>query len=156
GLQVRNNRVMPAGAGTAGAPADHDDVTAVWGAGVGGKTTRGGGFLAQLMELNEGRGAYPCAMVARPGPAHRALALGLWIPNAAQRVERFRSLAGSVGAFREAHLKTLPFGRASYDLSMTLMRVQVNRDGVPKAPASRAFWSRVFAGADLPAAARSD
>ena len=33
---------------------------------------------------------------------------------------------------------------------MTLSRLEVGADGTPAAPASRGFWSRVFAGNDLP------
>jgi hypothetical protein len=158
GLQVHNNRVVPAGSAPSAAPTDRDDVTSLWEAVVVEKTTRPERFITQLMELNEGRLAYLYDVIARLDQPHRAFALGLWIPNAATRVERFKSLAGNVGAFREAHLKTLPYGRASYDLSMALMRIQVDRAGTPKAPASRAFWSRVFAGNDLPSATstRSD
>src|SRR5258707_9731068 len=72
------------------------------------------------------------------------------MPNAAARIDRFKALAMSTGAYREAHLKTLPFGRASYDLSMTFMRLQVDQDGAPRPPASRGFWARVFSGSDLP------
>ena len=152
GLQVRNNRVVPAGGVSSGAPSDHDDATALWEALVVEKTTRAERFITQLLELNEGRLAYLYDVMARLDPPHRAFALGLWIPNAATRADRFKSLAGNVNAFREAHLKTLPFGRASYDMSMTLMRVQVDGDGIPAPPASRAFWSRLFAGSDLPSA----
>ncbi len=83
-------------------------------------------------------------------PPRRAFALGLWMPNAAVRAERFKALTVGAGAYRESHLRTLPLGRASYDLTMTLARVEVGADGTPAAPASRGFWSRVFAGTDLP------
>src|SRR5207245_8722671 len=69
---------------------------------------------------------------------------------AAARVDRFKAFALGTGAFREAHLKTLPFGRASYDLSLTLLRLQVEADGTPRPPASRGFWTRVFSGFDVP------
>src|SRR6185503_11283027 len=49
------------------------------------------------------------------------------------------------------HLRTLPFNRGSYDLAMTLMRITVEANGSPRAPAARGFWPRVFAGNDLPA-----
>ncbi|HXI28657.1 MAG TPA: hypothetical protein VNG89_09545, partial [Vicinamibacterales bacterium] len=58
GLQVRNNRVVPAGGASSGAPSDHDDVTALWEALVVEKTTRAERFITQLLELNEGRLAY--------------------------------------------------------------------------------------------------
>jgi hypothetical protein len=66
------------------------------------------------------------------------------------RADRFKAMTLALGTFREAHLKTLPFGRASFDVTMTLMRLQVGDDGTPRPPASRGFWSRVFSGADLP------
>jgi hypothetical protein len=152
-LQVHNNRVVPPGV----AP-DRDDVGTLWEALAAEKTTRAERFITQLLELNEGRLAYLYDVIARLDGPHRGFALGLWMPNAAARVERFKALAGTVGAYREAHLKTLPLGRASYDLSMTLMRLEVDGDGTPKPPASRSFWSRVFAGTDLPSptSTRSD
>jgi hypothetical protein len=152
-LQIRNNRVVFPAVGGSAAPPDRDDVSPLWEAVVLERPTRADRFITQLVELNEGRAAYGYDVIARLDPAHRAFALGLWIPNPTLRVERFKALVSSMGAFRESHLKTLPFGRASYDLSMTLMRLQVNPDGTPKPPASRAFWSRVFAGADLPSPA---
>ena len=152
-LEVQNNRVIPAGARAAAAQTDRDEVTPLWEAIVVEKTTRAERFITQLLELNEGRVAYLYDVVARLDPPHRAFALGLANANAAARADRFKTLAGSVGAFREAHLKTLPLGRASYDLSMALMRVQVDANGVPRPPSSRSFWTRAFAGGDPFAAA---
>jgi hypothetical protein len=156
-VQVQNNRVIPAGARSA-AQSDRDEVTPLWEAVAVEKTTRAERFITQLFELNEGRIAYVYDVIARLDPPHRAFALGLSNPNATARADRFRALVSNVGAFREAHLRTVPLGRASYDLSMTLMRVQVDADGAPKPPASRSFWTRVFAGGDLPASvpARSE
>src|SRR5205814_5893131 len=139
-LQVQNNRVIPAGVKMA--QADRDDVTPLWEALVIEKTTRAERFITQLLELNEGRVAYLYDVIARLDPPHRAFALGLANPNAAARADRFKTLAGSVNAFREAHLKTLPLGRASYDLSMALMRVQVDANGAPRPPGARSFWTR--------------
>ena len=151
-LQIRNNRVVFPPAGPSASP-DRDDVSPLWEAVVVERATRPDRFVTQLLELNEGRVAYVYDVVARLDPPHRAFALGLWIANPTLRMDRFKALIASTGAFRESHLKTLPFGRASYDLSMTLMRLQVNGDGTPKAPASRALWSRVFAASDLPSPA---
>jgi hypothetical protein len=149
-VQIHNNRVVFPPAGTSAASQDRDDVSPLWEAVVVERPTRPDRFITQLLELNEGRVAYVYDVIARLDPPHRAFALGLWIANPTLRIDRFKALISSMGAFRESHLKTLPFGRASYDLSMTLMRLQVNADGTPKAPASRAFWSRVFAASDLP------
>ena len=114
------------------------------------KVTRADRFLQQLFELGEGRLAYLYDAIGELDPPRQAFALGLWMPNATTRVERFKTMAVGVGAYREAHLRTVPLGRASYDLLMTLWRVTVGADGAPAAPASRGFWSRVFAGSELP------
>jgi hypothetical protein len=140
-LHIQNNRMVPAG-GEAAVP--------LWETLVPEKMTRPDRFLLQLLELSEGRLAYFYDVVGQLDPARRAFVLGAWMPNAALRVDRFKALALGVGAFREAHLRTLPFGRASYDLTMTLMRLQVEADGTPRQPASRGFWTRVFSGSDVP------
>jgi len=137
-LRIQNNRIVPPG-GEAAVP--------LWEAVVVEKMTRPDRFIQQLLENGEGRLAYTYDVVARLDSAHRAFALGSWMPNVVTRADRFKVFAGSVGAFREAHLKTLPFGRASFDLSMTLMRVQVEADGTPKKPATRGLWARMFSGA---------
>jgi hypothetical protein len=137
-LRIQSNKILPPG-GEAAVP--------LWEAIVVEKVTRPERFLQQLFENGEGRLAYTYDVVGRLDAAHRAFALGSWMPNVATRADRFKAFAGSVGAFREAHLKTLPFGRASFDLSMTLMRLQVEPDGTPKPPATRGLWTRVFGGA---------
>jgi hypothetical protein len=139
-LRVQNNRIVPPG-GEAAAP--------LWEALVVEKVTRPERFLQLLFETGEGRLAYTYDLVARLDAPHRAFVLGSWMPNAAARADRFKAFAVSVGAFREAHLKTVPFGRASFDLSMTLMRLQVEPDGAPKQPASRGLWTRIFAASDV-------
>src|SRR4051794_15964304 len=140
-LRVQGNRVVPP-SGDAAVP--------LWEALTLEKVTRPERFVQQLFELNDARLAYLYDVIGDLDPARRAFALGLWLPNAAARIERFKALALGVAAFREAHLRTLPLGRASYDLSMTLARVTVGADGTPVAPAMRGFWSRVFSGNDLP------
>jgi hypothetical protein len=140
-LRVQGGRVVPAGG---------DSAVAVWEGAVLEKVTRPDRFLQQLLELNDGRLAYLYDVIGELDPARRAFALGLWLPTPAARAERFRLMTLGAGAYRESHLKTLPLGRSSYDLSMTLLRVEVEPDGTPVAPASRGFWSRVFSGSDLP------
>jgi len=143
-LKVANNRVVPPGG------LEREDVAALWEGLVLEKVTRADRFIQQLLELNEGRLAYLYDVIGQLDPARRAFALGLWMPNAVARAERFKALALGIGAYREAHLKTLPLGRASYDLTMTLSRIEAGPDGVPMAPAARGFWSRAFSGSDLP------
>ena len=165
-LRIQDNRVVPPGArapsrgeslGVAPgkveerqAQGDRDEVTALWEAVIPEKMTRPERFVLQLLELNEGRFFYLYDVIGQLDPPRRAFALGLWMTNAAARTERFKALTAGVGVFRESQLRTLPLGRASYDLSMTLMRIEVGPDGTPLPPASRGLWSRVFGGADLP------
>jgi hypothetical protein len=148
-LRVAANRVVPPSLRQGPGSADEAAI-ALWESVVLERVTRPERFVQQLLELNEGRLAYLYDVIGDLDPARRAFALGLWMPNAAARTERFKALALGVAGFREAHLRTLPLGRASFDLSMTLARVTVGADGTPSAPAKRGFWSRVFAGSDLP------
>ncbi|HEV2984912.1 MAG TPA: hypothetical protein VGX46_11000 [Vicinamibacterales bacterium] len=142
-LRVRANRVVP--------PSDRDDVVAMWEAVVGEKVTRPDRFIQQLLEMNEGRVALLYDTIGQLDAPRRAFALGLWMPSAAARADRFKALATSgTGAFREWHVRTMPFNRASYDLAMTLGRIEVEANGAPTAPASRGFWSRLFSSVDLP------
>lgn len=134
-LHIQNNRLVPPGG---------DAAASLWESLVVEKVTRPDRFLLQLLELVEGRYAYLYDVVGQLDPPHRAFALGAWMPNPVARADRFKVLASSVGAFRESRLKTLPYGRASFDLSMTLMRLQVDDEGAPRPPATRLFWSRVF------------
>ena len=140
-LRVHGGRLVPPGG---------DAAAALWEAVTIEKVTRPDRFIQQLLELNDGRLAYVYDVIGALDPARRSFALGLWMPNAVTRGERFKALVLGTGAFRESHLKTLPLGRASYDLQMTLSRIDAGADGAPSAPASRGFWSRVFAGGDLP------
>jgi hypothetical protein len=163
-LQVDGNRVVPPGGPRAADPAaaraplpppqgppqaEHDDAVALWEGVLAEKVTRPERFITQLLELNEGRLAFLYDTIGQLDPPRRAFALGLWM-NPAARAERFKALVSGVDAYREAHLKTLPYGRASYDLSMTLTRIEVDGDGAPRQPSSRGLWSRVFNGPDLP------
>jgi hypothetical protein len=140
-LHVQGNRVVPPSG---------DAAVALWEAVTLEKVTRADRFIQQLLELNDGRLAYLYDVIGELDPPRRAFALGLWMPNATVRAERFKALTLGVGAYRESHLRTPPLGRASYDLLMTLSRVEVGPDGTPVAPAARGFWSRVFSGSDLP------
>jgi hypothetical protein len=147
-LQIEGNRVVPPGSGRP-AQSERDDVVALWEGVIAEKVTRPERFVTQLLEVNEGRLAYLYDTIGQLDPPRRAFALGLWM-DAPARAERFKALTAGVDAYRESHLRTLPFGRASYDLSMTLMRVEVETNGTPRQPASRGLWSRVFGGPELP------
>ncbi|MBI3399985.1 MAG: hypothetical protein HY048_01085 [Acidobacteria bacterium] len=141
-LRIEANRVVPPG-GDAAVP--------LWEAVTLEKVTRVDRFVAQIFELDEGRLAYLYDTIGHLDAPHRAFTLGLWMPNAQTRVDRFKTLATTgIDAFKDWHLRTQPFGRAAYDLSMVLARIQVDETGVAASPGSRGFWSRVYAGTDLP------
>src|SRR5579862_4020133 len=146
-LHVSGGRVVPPGAESRG---ENDDISPMWEAVLAEKVSRPDRFIQLLFEANEGRVAYLYDTIGQIDPARRAFALGLWMPGAAARAERFRALAtDGVGAFREWHLRSLPFGRAGFDLGMVLSRVAVEEDGRPAEPAARGFWTRAFAGRDV-------
>ncbi len=140
-LHIRANRVEPPGG---------PDATPLWEGVVGEKVSRPEAFIAKLFEVNEGRLAYLFDTIGQLDPARRAFALGLWMPDPAVRLERFKVLSSAgLNAYRDWHLRTLPFNRASYDLAMTLMRVSVDDKGAPRQPSARSFWARVFGGHEL-------
>ena len=140
GLHVRANRlaVVP------------EDAAPLWEAAVGEKTTHPDRFIELLFVLNDSRTAYLFDTIAQLDPARRAFALGMWLPNAVERTERFRLLAtAGVNAFHEWHIRTMPFGRASYDMGMLLARVDATESGAPASPWPRAFWTRAITGHDV-------
>ena len=141
-LRIRNNRlVLPGG----------PDATPLWEGVIGEKVTRPDAFMLRLFEANDGRLAYLFDTIGHLDPGRRAFALGLWMPTATVRLDRFKALASTgISAYRDWHLRTLPYNRGTNDLAMTLMRISVDANGVPLAPASRGFWSRVFSSNDLP------
>jgi hypothetical protein len=141
GIHVRGGRVV----------AVPDEATALWEPVVLEKMARPERFLELLFTTAEGRIAYLFDTVAQLDPARRAFALGLWMPDA-QRLERFRLLATiGVNAFREWHVRTMPLGRASYDLGMLLARVDATDSGAPATPWTRGFWAHALLGRDAAA-----
>ena len=142
-LRVRANRVVP--------PTERDDVVAMWEAVVGEKVTRADRFIQQLLDMNDGRVLALYDTIGQLDAAHRAFVLGFWMPDAAVRLDRFKTLVtAGVSAYREWHVRTMPFNRSSFDLAMTLGRIEVADNGAPAAPNSRGFWTRVFSGVDVP------
>ena len=83
-VHVRDNRVVPAGG---------DDAVALWEAVAIEKVTRAERFLTQLLEINDGRVAYLYDVIGQLDAPRRAFVLGMWIPGAAVRLERFKTLA---------------------------------------------------------------
>jgi hypothetical protein len=137
-VRVHDNRVVPAG----------DAAVPLWELALNEKVTRADRFVTALLEMNDGRGAYLYDAIARMDAPHRAFAIGSWLPEPA-RTDRFRILATTgLNLLREWHVRVLPFGRSSYDFGMAVLRIAVEPDGRPAPPAGRAFWTRVFTGAD--------
>ncbi len=137
-LHVHDGRVViPSG----------DEAAPLWEAVLLEKTTRPERFIELLFEAADGRVAYLFDTVGQLDAPRRAFALGLWIPDAPLRVDRFRQLVTvGIAAYHDWHLKTQPFGRASYDLAMTLARVEVDDRGAPVSALTRGFWSRALLG----------
>ena len=101
--------------------------------------------------MNDGRVAALYDTIGQLDAPHRAFVLGFWIPDAAVRLDRFKTLVtAGTSAFREWHVRTLPFNRSSFDLAMTLGRIEVADNGAPPHRSSRGFWTRVFSGVDVP------
>ncbi|HWW85539.1 MAG TPA: hypothetical protein VNZ26_18210 [Vicinamibacterales bacterium] len=147
-LHIRSNRVEPPGDPAA---------AALWEAVVGEKVSRPDRFVLMLFDVSDGRLAYLYDTIGQLDRSRRAFALGLWISDPTRRLERFRTLATTgLTAFRDWHVRSLPFARASQDLAMTLIRLDVDASGTPRPPASRAFWSRVFGATAPDETARSD
>jgi len=139
-LRVRDGRVVVPG-GDAAAP--------LWTAAVGEPPTSAGAFVVALLGQHEGRLAYLFDLIASVERERAAFALGLWIEDERLRVARFTALVNVViGAYSEWRAREQPFARPINDLTMLLMRIRVDDRGVPAGPASRAFWSAVFASDD--------
>ena len=142
-LRIAGNRVVPAGGAEA---------VPLWEAAVGEKVTRPERFVLALFESNEGRLAYLYDIAGRVEPSRRAFMLGSWLPNAADRLPRFKSLASvGVTAFHDWHIRATPFTRPPTDLGMVLARVAVDANGMPAPPSSRALWTHILSTDVMPA-----
>jgi hypothetical protein len=139
-IRIRDNQLVPPGGA---------DAAALWEQLVGEKVTRADRFVQMLFEINDGRLAYLYDAIGNLDPARRAFVLGTWMPAAA-RIDRFKALATTaLNGVREWHVRTMPFGRSSFDVVMLLLRLSVAADGTPMAPAARGVWSRAFNGSDV-------
>ena len=139
-LRIHANRVVPPGG---------PDGVGMWEAVVGEKVTRPERFVQALFDASEGRLAYLYDIIGQLDAPRREFLLGGWIADPAARLDRFRQLATTgIAAFRDWHVRTLPYGRATHDLAAAVLRLKVGANGVPAPPASRAWWSRLFSGAE--------
>jgi hypothetical protein len=140
-LRIRANRVRP--------PGDEGAVP-LWEAAVHESATNPDAFVRALFSPNASRIAYLYDTIAQLDAPAAAFALGAWMPDSAARILRFGALVEICGrSYREWRYETLPFSRPLHDLAMLFMRIRTESNGAPVEPASRAFWSAVFAGDDL-------
>ncbi len=140
-LRIHDGRVVPPGGPTA---------VPLWEAVTRESTAVPAEFVRVLFSAHQGHLAYLYDTIAQLDRAHAAFALGLWITDPAARALRFNALLDvSTRSYREWRLETLPFSRPLHDLSILLMRLHVEPDGLMSAPGTRAFWAAVFGGEDL-------
>jgi hypothetical protein len=140
-LRVRGNRVVPPG---------NAEAAAIWEAIVQERVSSPEAFVRALFQRHEGRVAYLYDTIDQLDPPAAAFVLGSWMPDQVARAARFEALVDVCArSYKEWRLETLPFSKPLHDLSLLFMRLRVEPDGVPVAPASRAFWSEVFSSDDL-------
>jgi hypothetical protein len=140
-LRIRASRVRPPGG---------EDAVPLWEAAVHESVTNPDAFVRALFSLNASRIAYLYDTIAQLDAPAAAFALGSWMPDPAARILRFGALVDICDrSYREWRLETLPFSRPLHDLAMLFIRIRTDASGAPVEPASRAFWSAVFAGDDL-------
>ncbi len=137
-LRIRNNRVIPPG-GAAAVP--------LWEAVVNERVSDAVAFVTALYANAEGRTAYLYDVIGHLDRARAAFALGLWLPDHAIRVQRFRTLAQvSRSAIGEWNATDVPFARPVFDLTALFGRVQVERSGAPHFPSSQRMWTEALSG----------
>ena len=135
-LRIRNGRVVPPG----GPEAD-----ALWEAVVREPLAAPELFTRTLFGEYEGRLAYLYNAIGQSSASSAAFALGLWIPDATQRIQRFQALAEACQtSYHEWRAEQHPFARPLGDLALLLLRIRVEPSGAPSSPSSRAFWARAF------------
>jgi hypothetical protein len=140
-LRVTENRVVPPGGAEA---------LPLWEAIVRERVSDPDAFVRVLFQLHDGRVAYIYDTIFQLDAPRAAFALGSWMPDPAARITRLQALVDiTTRSYREWRLDTLPFSKPLHDLSLLLMRMRVESNGLPASPRSRAFWSEVFGSDDL-------
>jgi hypothetical protein len=135
-LAVHDNRVTPPGG---------DQAVPLWETLLGEKATRPDRFIGQLFTRDGGRLAYLYDAIGSVDPPRAAFALGLWIPDAGVRRDRFKALSSGVSSIApEWSIEKFPFRRPAHDLVSMLLRVHVTQTGTPAGLAWRALWAQTF------------
>ena len=135
-LRIRQGRLVPPGG---------PDAVPLWEAAVRAPVSAPDTFIRLLFGESDGRLAYLYDVIDAAPPAAAAFALGRWIPDDGQRIQRFRTLAAAcTNGYHEWRPADHPFSRPLGDLALMLLRIRSDEAGAPQAPASRAFWATVF------------
>jgi hypothetical protein len=121
------------------------DAAPLWSAVLNTPTSDGDGAARALFGAFGGRMAYLAWAIDSAEPAVAKFALGTWIAEPAIRLQRFQLAAQLVAAgYREWNTMERPFTRPLGDLGQILMRVAVEPNGAPLAPADRQFWTEAL------------
>jgi hypothetical protein len=139
-LRIRDDRVV-----VPGGPAAMN----LWRAMLDEPADRPDRFIQKLFGRDNGRFAYVYDVVAALDEPHRAFALGLWMPDAVSRLDRFKTLLAEA-SYAEWQPALRPFRRPPVELGIVLASVRTHASGRPAAPASRGLWSRGFESVTLP------
>ncbi len=141
-LHVSDGRVI-----TPGPPA----ASALWEALADERVTRPDRFLVEVLGRDEGRLALLYDAVAHMDAPGQAFALGVWLPDGKERVDRFKALYASCAPALAGWNPTVrPFVRSLYDPAQLLLLTGVLPDGRPAGPAWRRLWEKIYEGDDLP------
>ena len=135
-LRIRQGRVVPPGG---------ERAVPLWEAVIRASVSAPDTFVRLLFGEFDGRYAYLYDTIDAAPPASAAFALGFWLPDDNQRVQRFRTLAAHcLSGYHEWRPADHPFSRPLGDLAMLLLRIRTDDSGAPLAPASRSFWAAAF------------
>jgi hypothetical protein len=135
-LRIHQGRVVPPGG---------ERAIPLWEAALRAPVTAPETFVRLLYGEYDGRLAYLYDVIDGAPPASAAFALGFWLPDENQRVQRFRVLSTAcLNGYREWRPTDHPFSRPLGDLAQLLLRIRTDDSGAPVAPASRSFWASAF------------
>jgi hypothetical protein len=136
-LRIRGNRVVPPG-GELAVP--------LWEAVLRARVTDPAKFMTALYASADGRMAYLYDVIGHLDDHRARFALGLWLPDAATRVERFREVSRVAASFagNEWNASGVPFTRPLFDFVTLFNRVQVEPSGAPRFPASQTLWTEAI------------
>ena len=119
-----------------------DDARGVWAALVGADPAQPVSFIERLLTTGGGSMAAFYDTITRLDGAHQALALGR--RGDTGRVERARQMLAASTALPSGWSSDRPFLRPEIDLLTASRAIAVDERGIPRPPASRGLWAKVF------------